>query len=73
MAGESYVAMDFERGDVCYALKRHDPPAPRYCKRRSSSEVKAEVLASPRLLRAMKEVGRARYSCGERHVTENLF
>lgn len=71
MAGERYVAMDFEQGDVCYALKRHNPPPPRYCKRRAPAEVKAEVLASPRLLRAMKEVGRAHVWPG--HVAGNLF
>lgn len=72
MAGERYVAMDFEQGDVCYALKQHNPPPPHYCKRCAPAEVKAEVLASPRLLRAMKEVGRARYTVA-RHVTENLL
>ena len=53
---DELVALDFVQGDVCYALKRHDPELGRHFKGRSPQEIKAEVLASPRLQRVMQEV-----------------
>jgi len=53
---DELVALVFVQGDVCYALKRHDPELGRHSKGRSPQEIKAEVLASPRLQRVMQEV-----------------
>lgn len=50
------IQLDFVQGDVCYALKRHDPEPGRHAKGCAPSEVKEEVLASPRMQRVMQEV-----------------
>ena len=55
--GYAYEPLDLhQRGDLCYALKKHAPKENRHSKGRSSHEVKAEVFNSARLQRTVQEV-----------------
>ena len=54
---EGYVPMDLhQRGDICYALKKHDAPKNRHASGRSQEEIKREVLTSPRMQQVILEV-----------------
>ena len=54
---EGYAPLDLhERGDICYALKRHDAPENRHASGRSQDEIKKEVLSSPRMQQIILEV-----------------
>ena len=51
-----YERTDFDRGDVCYALKRHNPAENKHQRGCSPAEVKELTFASLRLQKIMEEV-----------------
>lgn len=53
---EGYMKVDFQRGMLSYALKRHNPPENRHSMVLSHGEVKEMVFQSARLQRVMEEV-----------------
>ena len=56
-----YEPLDLHNaGDVCYALRRHDPPATRHSQGLGPTDVKSMVMNSRKLQQIMLEVGQMR-------------
>ena len=59
---EGYVPMNLhDRGDLCYVLKKHNPPENRHASGRSQDEIKKDVLTSSRMQQVILEVQQIRW------------
>lgn len=50
--------LDFKENNVSFALKHHDPPKNLHSRGSSPSQIKSDVLESPRIRRIVREVSR---------------